>query len=107
MLKLFRISLALSILISTLAAASPAAAACASPYTVVGGDTLSGISVKCGTTVAAIQSANGLTTTVIRIGQQLTIPGGTAAPAGTTTTTTVTTTGTHTVVSGDTLFGLA
>jgi LysM repeat protein len=106
MLKLFRLSLSLIILVSTLTVAAPAAAACASPYTVVSGDSLYGIAGKCGTTAAAIQSANNLTTTVIRIGQQLIIPGGVAGATTVSSTTTVTT-GTHTVVSGDSLYGLA
>jgi hypothetical protein len=65
----------------------PASAAlaqgCASPYTVVAGDTVWGISRKCGTTVAAIQAANpGLNPSLIRIGQQLNLAGGApAAPA--------------------------
>lgn len=51
-------------------------------YTVRAGDTLSGIAARTGTTVAALQRANGLTTTVIRVGQRLVIPGGggSAAP---------------------------
>jgi LysM repeat protein len=43
-------------------------------YTVVSGDSLWGIARKNGTSVEAIQSANGLSNTTIRIGQQLTIP---------------------------------
>jgi len=44
-------------------------------YTVVSGDSLWGIARKYSTSIEAIQSANGLTNTTIRIGQQLTIPG--------------------------------
>ncbi len=56
------------------------AQACASPYTVAPGDTLWAISRRCGTTLAAIQAANpGLNPNLIRIGQQLNLPG--AAPA--------------------------
>jgi len=44
-------------------------------HTVVSGDSLWGIARKYGTTIEAIQSANGLTTTSIRTGQELTIPG--------------------------------
>tara|TARA_B110000285_G_scaffold9033_1_gene9165 strand:- start:1579 stop:2037 length:459 start_codon:yes stop_codon:yes gene_type:complete len=43
-------------------------------YTVVPGDSLWGIARKNGTSVEAIQSANGLSSTTIRIGQQLNIP---------------------------------
>ena len=43
-------------------------------YTVVSGDSLWGIARKNGTSVEAIQSANGLSSTTIRIGQQLNIP---------------------------------
>ena len=44
-------------------------------YTVVSGDSLWGIARKYSTSIEAIQSANGLNNTTIRIGQQLTIPG--------------------------------
>ncbi|MCX7825792.1 MAG: LysM peptidoglycan-binding domain-containing protein [Verrucomicrobiae bacterium] len=43
-------------------------------YTVVKGDTLSGIAHKQGTTVTAIKNANNLTSDIIRPGQKLTIP---------------------------------
>ncbi|HEX6138944.1 MAG TPA: LysM peptidoglycan-binding domain-containing protein [Candidatus Limnocylindria bacterium] len=43
-------------------------------YTVVSGDTLSAIAARFGTTVAAIQSANGLSGETINIGQVLVIP---------------------------------
>jgi LysM repeat protein len=46
-----------------------------SSHTVVAGDSLWGLARKYGTTIEAIQAANGLTTTNIRTGQQLTIPG--------------------------------
>ncbi len=44
-------------------------------HTVVAGDSLWGLARKYGTTVEAIQAANNLTTTNIRTGQTLTIPG--------------------------------
>ncbi|MEX0953801.1 MAG: peptidoglycan DD-metalloendopeptidase family protein [Rhizobiaceae bacterium] len=44
-------------------------------YTVVAGDTLSGIAQKTGSSTNAIKQANGLDTGLIRIGQQLVIPG--------------------------------
>ena len=62
-------------------------------HVVVEGDTLSGIAEHYGTTVEAITEANGLTDSVIWIGQELTIPEAapapepTAAPAATPTAT--------------------
>lgn len=46
-------------------------------YTVVAGDTLSGIAQKTGSSTSAIKSANGLDSGLIRIGQKLVIPGAT------------------------------
>ena len=43
-------------------------------YTVVSGDTLSGLAVRFNRTVSAIRTANKLTSDVIRIGQRLLIP---------------------------------
>ena len=58
-----------------------AAAPAAATYRVVSGDTLSGIAARYGTSVAALASANGFAArALIRIGQQLTVPGVTAAP---------------------------
>jgi putative chitinase len=46
-------------------------------YTVRSGDTLSGIASRFGTTVAALQRANGISNpNLIYVGQKLTIPGG-------------------------------
>ncbi|UCZ51412.1 LysM peptidoglycan-binding domain-containing protein [Bacillus shivajii] len=71
-------------------------------YTVVSGDNLSTIARRFGTTVDAIRSANNLTTDLLRIGQTLTIPGGTVEekvePQQPTT---------YTVVSGDNLSTIA
>lgn len=54
---------------------SPAASySGAGTHTVASGDTLWGLARKYGTTVGAIQAANGLTSTNIRTGQTLTIP---------------------------------
>lgn len=63
---------------------SPAVAAgCASPYSVRSGDSLYRIAARCGTTVAALKAANGLSGSVIKVGQRLVIPGATsAAPTG-------------------------
>ena len=67
-------------------AATPAAAPAATSgaHTVASGETVSAIAQRYGTTVSAIVSANGLDSRAfIRAGQQLTIPGGSAAPAAT------------------------
>ncbi|HEY2329740.1 MAG TPA: LysM peptidoglycan-binding domain-containing protein [Verrucomicrobiae bacterium] len=65
------------------ASAAPAAADMGgATYTVKSGDTLTKIAKKNGTTVKAIESANGLTTTKIKVGQKLKIPSkAEAAPA--------------------------
>ena len=91
-------------------------------HVVVEGDTLSGIAEHYGTTVEAITEANGLTDSVIWIGQELTIPEAapapepTAAPAATPTATpTATPEGggdggestTYTVQDGDTATDIA
>ena len=54
-------------------------------HVVVEGDTLSGIAEHYGTTVEAITEANGLTDSVIWIGQELTIPEAAPAPEPTAT----------------------
>ena len=83
----------------------------AATYTVQSGDTLWAIARAHGTSVAALQEANGLgTATLIRPGQVLALPGALAAaspanpapapaPAATTTT--------HTIAAGDTLWAVA
>ena len=43
-------------------------------HTVISGDTLSKIAARYGTTVAAVQTLNGLASTLIRVGQVLRIP---------------------------------
>ena len=53
---------------------SAPAAKSPSSYTVVKGDTLSGIAHKSGTTVTALKQANNLTSDTIRIGQKLSVP---------------------------------
>lgn len=51
-------------------------------YTVEKGDTLSAIAVRYGTSVSAIRNANGLSSTnLIRVGQKLKVPKGSAAVA--------------------------
>lgn len=76
-------------------------------HRVVVGDTLSELAVHYGTTVAALQSLNGLASDRILLGQLLLLPGAqeeattaAAAPAAPTTTS-------YTVVVGDTLTGIA
>jgi N-acetylmuramoyl-L-alanine amidase len=65
----------------TIPAGAPAAPApSAATYTVVAGDTVSGIAARHGSTVAAVSAANGLDARgLIRIGQTLTIPGAAGA----------------------------
>ncbi len=106
MKRTFLILLALAIVVSAYPVLP--AAAQGQTYTVQPGDTLYRIALKFGTTVAAIQTANGLTTTTIRIGQVLIIPGGssTAAPAATSAAAGASS-GTYTVQSGDTLYRIA
>lgn len=71
-------------------------------YTVRSGDTLYAIALRYNTTVARIASANNISNTnLIRVGQVLTIPG------GSTTTPPPSSTTTYTVRSGDTLSGIA
>ncbi|MEM6461426.1 MAG: LysM peptidoglycan-binding domain-containing protein [Pseudomonadota bacterium] len=52
-----------------------------SAYTVQSGDTLSGIASRNGVSVAALQAANGLSSSSIGIGQTLRIPGAGSGPA--------------------------
>jgi len=70
-------------------------------YVVVAGDTLFSIAQRFGTTVEAIQQANGITNAaLIRVGQRLTIPqGGSQVPSSSP--------GTYVVQAGDTLYGIA
>ncbi|QNF29662.1 LysM peptidoglycan-binding domain-containing protein [Metabacillus elymi] len=75
-------------------------------YTVVSGDSLSLIAKKFSTTVAAIQSQNNLSTTVIYIGQMLTIPK-TAVENETPTEPIKEITTTYTVIAGDSLSVIA
>jgi LysM repeat protein len=103
MSKYVRLTL-LGVFLFSLGFTTTAQAACPTPYTVQAGDYLYKIAANCGTTPAAIQAANKLTGTVIFVGQQLIIPGGSAsggttsnAPAG----------GSYTVQSGDNLSKIA
>lgn len=112
MSKLFRLTLAVTMLVVTLSSATPSYAACTSPYSVQRGDTLYAIAYRCGTTLDALMAANGLTGSIIFSGQQLIIPGAGSAPAPAATGNTPAPVvnsggGTYTVVSGDTLYGIA
>lgn len=62
------------------------------------GETLFSLSQRYGTTVQAIQAANGLTGTLIYVGQRLVIPTGGGAPGNVIV---------HRVSSGETLFSIA
>lgn len=72
-------------------------------YVVRWGDTLFSIAARFGVSVEAIKSANGLSSDIIRVGQQLVIPVASApstpAPGGSTTV--------HIVQPGETLFRIA
>jgi LysM repeat protein len=71
-------------------------------YTVQAGDTLYSIALRYGTTVEAIQSANGIVNSAyIRVGQKLIIPGGSVTPAPSTGGTT------YVVQADDTLYSIA
>ncbi|MFY9713666.1 MAG: LysM peptidoglycan-binding domain-containing protein, partial [Microbacterium sp.] len=92
-------------------AAAPAPAPAATVHTVVSGDTVYAIAQKYGTTVDAVLAANALTReSIIYPGQALAVSG-TAAPAAVPAapiTAPAPATGQiHTVVAGDTLFGIA
>ncbi|WP_456824252.1 LysM peptidoglycan-binding domain-containing protein [Cellulomonas sp. P5_E12] len=96
------------------AAPAPASAPAASSYTVVSGDTVGRIAARLGTSVPAIVAANGLDSrALIRIGQTLTIPGGSApaaapAPAAAAAAPAQSTSSiAYTVRSGDTVIGIA
>lgn len=90
--------------------ASPtAAAAPAATHTVVEGDTLWGIARAYGTTVSALQSANGLGNgSIIVIGRTLTLPAGVAAPpASASAPAPAVATATYVVRQGDTAWDIA
>ncbi|HUF55526.1 MAG TPA: LysM peptidoglycan-binding domain-containing protein [Thermohalobaculum sp.] len=53
------------------------AAACDGDYEIKAGDTLGAIAAKCGTTVAALEEANGVNPRALRLGQILSVPSGT------------------------------
>lgn len=83
-------------------------------YTVRRGDTLSRIASQHGTTVSALKAVNNLSGDLIRVGQELVVPGnGAQVPAATTSTPRTTPTSAETpkgyyrVQSGDTLIKIA
>lgn len=82
----------------------------AATYTVQSGDTLWAIARAHGTSVAALQEANGLgAATLIRPGQVLALPGAVAAasPAAPAPAPAPAATTTHTIAAGDTLWAIA
>src|SRR5687768_5210675 len=81
MLRRLLIVLAVAMLVLGAGSPSVSAAACASPYVVARGDSLARIARICGTTIAALKSANHLTADIIHPGWQLIIPGGTPGGA--------------------------
>ena len=75
--RIFQVVIVLAILVTSFASVGGASAwGCASYITVQWGDTLSGIAVQCGTTVAAIQAANPGLGAWVYAGQVLCIPTG-------------------------------
>lgn len=79
-----------------------------SSYTVVAGDSLWGIAQKFGITVNALKSANSLTSDSLQIGQTLAIPkGGEVLPSPSPEPAPGEIATTHTVIAGDTLWGIA
>jgi LysM repeat protein len=96
---------------------APAAPAPVSSYTVVRGDSLSGIASRFGTTTRNLMSINGITNAnLIRVGQVIKLSSDAAAPAAPAPTTPAApapvapaapTTTTYRVVAGDSLSGIA
>ncbi|AQS53347.1 Peptidoglycan-N-acetylmuramic acid deacetylase PdaA [Jeotgalibaca dankookensis] len=75
-------------------------------YTVKAGDTLYAIALRYGVTVTQLANANKITNpNLIRVGQTLTIPGGTSTPTPPATPSLPSTT--YTVKAGDTLYAIA
>ncbi|MGC5616299.1 LysM peptidoglycan-binding domain-containing protein [Georgenia sp. Z1491] len=90
------------------AAARTEPSASSGSHQVVAGDTLIGIARAHGTTVRELQQANGLTGTVIRTGQTLTLPGaGASASSENAASESSSTGGSYTVRPGDTLTRIA
>ncbi|HMD90152.1 MAG TPA: LysM peptidoglycan-binding domain-containing protein [Anaerolineaceae bacterium] len=87
---------------TTAPVAAVAQTACGSAYTVQSGDTLGGIAVNCGTSLSALEQANTQIPnfSLIYPGEQINIPSGAVIPV-------TGGAGTYTVLSGDTLSGIA
>lgn len=85
-------------------ASSQATSTASQSYVVVKGDTLWAIATRFNTSVAALQAANAMAgSTLIRIGETLTIPGGAAASSSSSSAAA----NTYVVRSGDTLWSIA
>jgi LysM repeat protein len=92
---------------ATFTSLPPAGATCPNPYTVQQGDWIYQIARKCNVAVSALIAANpGINPNVIKPGQLLNMPGAGATPIPGSPPQ-ATCTGSHTVVSGDTLYRLA
>ncbi|HUS17005.1 MAG TPA: LysM peptidoglycan-binding domain-containing protein [Chloroflexia bacterium] len=95
---------------ATSTALPPAGSTCPNPYTVQQGDWIYQIARNCNVAVSALIAANpGINPNQIKPGQLLNMPGAgaTPVPSGGGGVPQATCTGTHTVVSGDTLYRLA
>lgn len=89
-------------------AAAQAVAPVPTTYVVAKGDSLWAIANRFRTSVAALQSANGMAeSTVIRIGEALTIPGVSGTPANASVAPSANPAGSYVVQSGDTLWSIA
>ncbi|HKZ69468.1 MAG TPA: LysM peptidoglycan-binding domain-containing protein [Anaerolineales bacterium] len=111
MKRTFAILLTAALILSMIPMTPAVAQSGCTSYTVQPGDNLFRIGLKFNTTAAAIQTANGLASPIIRVGQVLCIPTGGAVtptkPGPTAIATSSTIPGTYTVQAGDNLFRIA